>query len=93
MSDAAHLHKSHLEPTIHESHLRSVIKALSWRIIATCTTATIAYIVTGRIEIALTIGAMEFVFKIVAYYFHERAWQLVPVGTIRRIYRWMNHSK
>ena len=81
----------HAEP--HESRLRSVIKAFSWRIIATCTTAGIAYLVTGRIDVALTIGAFEFFLKIIAYYLHERAWQMVPIGSIRTVYRWMNGSK
>ena len=77
----------------HESHLRSVIKAFSWRVIATSTTALIAYLVTGRIDVALTIGGLEFFFKIFGYYLHERAWQLVPIGSIRTLYQWMNGSK
>jgi uncharacterized membrane protein len=78
---------------LHESHLRSIIKALSWRIIASCTTAGIAFFVTGQIGVALTIGGMELFIKILAYYLHERAWQLVPIGTIRTFYRWWNQSK
>lgn len=42
---------------------------------------------------ALTIGGLEFLLKILAYYIHERAWQLVPIGSIRTVYRWMNGSK
>jgi uncharacterized membrane protein len=71
----------------HESHLRSILKAFSWRIIATCTTAAIAYIVTGNIKVALVIGGAEFMVKIAAYYIHERAWQIVPPGTIRKLYQ------
>jgi uncharacterized membrane protein len=74
-------------PTLQESHLRSVVKAMSWRGIATATTAGIAYIVTGRMGVALTIGGMELVVKIFAYYLHERLWQEVPIGTIRNIYQ------
>ncbi len=66
-----------------ESRLRSVLKAISWRIIATCTTGTIAYIVTGNMKTALTIGGTEVVLKIFFYYFHERAWQMMPMGTSR----------
>jgi uncharacterized membrane protein len=69
-----------------ESHLRSLIKALSWRVIATLTTASIAFVVTGRIDTALLIGGFEFAMKLVIYYFHERLWQLVPRGTIRALY-------
>ena len=39
-----------------ESHLRSLLKAFSWRIVATLTTGIIAYLITGQIEAALMIG-------------------------------------
>tara|TARA_R110002072_G_scaffold89232_4_gene199948 strand:+ start:75577 stop:75813 length:237 start_codon:yes stop_codon:yes gene_type:complete len=59
-----------------ESHLRSILKAFSWRIVATATTATIAYFVTGEIVTALTIGSIEFFLKMFIYYAHERVWLL-----------------
>lgn len=68
-----------------ESHLRSILKGVTWRIIATTTTISIAYIITGKMDDALKIGAIEFVGKIFIYYLHERAWQLVPRGQIRSI--------
>ena len=61
-----------------DSHLRSLGKAFSWRVVATVTTATIAYVVTGEVGTALTIGGIEFVLKFFIYYLHERAWTLVP---------------
>jgi uncharacterized membrane protein len=69
-----------------ESHIRSVLKGITWRIIATSTTITIAYIITGKVGDALTIGGFEFVGKLLIYYLHERAWQNVPRGAIRRIF-------
>lgn len=36
-----------------DTHLRSVCKAISWRVIATLTTTLIAYFVTGKWETAL----------------------------------------
>lgn len=68
-----------------ESHIRSLLKAFSWRIVATTTTAIIAYIITGEIDTAVMIGSIEFFAKFFIYYAHERAWQLVPRGTIRHI--------
>ncbi|MCB0645673.1 MAG: DUF2061 domain-containing protein [Saprospiraceae bacterium] len=67
----------------HESHLRSILKGFTWRIVATSTTVIIAYIVTGEVGIALTVGSIEFLGKILLYYVHERAWEMVPKGTIR----------
>ena len=43
----------------------------------------IAYIVTGKAWAALSIGGIEVFTKIILYYFHERAWQLVPRGKVR----------
>jgi len=70
-----------------ESHLRSLLKGLTWRIIATTSTVGIAFIITGKVGDALKIGAIEFIGKIVIYYLHERAWQLAPRGTIRHLFR------
>ncbi len=61
-----------------DSHLRSLAKAFSWRIVATLTTSIIAFFVTGEIGTAVTIGSIEFVLKFLIYYLHERAWALVP---------------
>jgi uncharacterized membrane protein len=66
-----------------ESHLRSLLKAMSWRVVATLTTTIIAYFITGEVETALAIGSIEFVLKFLIYYMHERAWQLIPRGGIR----------
>lgn len=58
-----------------DSHLRSIVKGISWRIVGTLDTITIAYLVTGHITKALTIGATEVVTKILLFYLHERVWQ------------------
>ncbi len=70
-----------------ESHVRSILKGLTWRVIATTTTIVIAYIVTGTIDDALKIGAIEVVAKVLIYYAHERAWQVLPRGSIRSWFR------
>ena len=74
-------------PTLRESHLRSILKAFSWRIIATLTTGLIAYAITGEIDTAILIGGIEFVLKFVIYYLHERLWQLAPRGSVRNLLR------
>jgi len=85
MSDAAQ--------DLRESHLRSVLKAFSWRIVATLTTATIAYGITGEIDTAIMIGSIEFVLKMFIYYVHERAWQLVPRGGVRSTFHLKSTKK
>jgi len=59
------------------SRTRSFVKAFTWRITATLTTALIAYIVTGEVKTAVMIGGIEFILKFITYYGHERAWNLV----------------
>lgn len=71
--------------TNRESHLRTILKTISWRIIATTTTVTIAYFVFGDIANALKVGGIEFFAKMLIYYLHERAWQLAPRGSIRKL--------
>ena len=68
-----------------ESHLRSLIKGLTWRIIATSTIFGITYFTTGEMDTAVKIASIEFVIKLIIYYLHERAWQAVPRGSIRKI--------
>lgn len=74
-----------MEEQFKESRLRSLLKGLSWRIVATATIIIIAWYSTGNIELALEIGFIEFFIKLLLYYIHERAWQAVPHGTIRKI--------
>lgn len=69
-----------------ESRLRSIFKAITYRIIGTITTAVVAFAVTGEASLALAIGAVEPFAKIIIYYLHERAWQLLPRGYVRRFF-------
>ena len=69
-----------------ESHLRSIFKGLTWRIVASTTILIITYFMTGEIETALKVTGVEFVVKLLLYYLHERAWQQVPRGKIRQIF-------
>jgi uncharacterized membrane protein len=61
-----------------EAHARSFAKAVSWRITGTLDTFIIGFIVTGKATIAGSIAAIELMTKIGLYYFHERAWAMLP---------------
>ncbi len=68
-----------------ESHLRSILKGISWRVIATTDTVLVALLITClfghcSLENALKIGAAEFLLKLFVYYIHERVWQNVRKG-------------
>ena len=63
-----------------ESHKRSIVKAITFRIVATLATILVVYLLTGNLILANTIGAIDLVSKLVIYYFHERAWEKVTWG-------------
>lgn len=67
-----------MSDVIRDSHLRSLAKALSWRIVGLVTTSIIAYMVTGQLGTAAVIGGIEFVVKFFIYYGHERMWAWIP---------------
>jgi uncharacterized membrane protein len=63
-----------------ENKSRSVGKSISWRILATCDTILISFIITGSFAIAATIGSIEVLTKMFLYYFHERVWNRLEYG-------------
>ena len=63
-----------------ESHLRSILKGISWRIVATADTIFVVLLITClngncSIDHAIKIGLIEFLLKFAVYYVHERVWQ------------------
>ena len=63
-----------------ESKARSVVKALSWRTIATLTTTVLVFVFTRRVDLAVTVGAVEAIAKIMLYFVHERVWDKLTFG-------------
>ncbi len=63
-----------------EKPVRSVLKSISWRIVGTIDTILIAWIITGQLNTAFSIGAIELVTKMLLYFFHERVWNAVTWG-------------
>jgi uncharacterized membrane protein len=62
-----------------ESHTRSVLKGITWRFVASMTTFTISWYITGEFDLAFRIGAIEVFAKIFIYYLHERLWARIRV--------------
>ena len=63
-----------------ETQTRSVVKALTWRILGTVATTALVFIFTRRFSLSLAVGGLEFVSKIGLYWFHERAWDRLRFG-------------
>lgn len=76
--------RSAQKQTVDSSRGISFIKALSWRIVGTIDTICISYLLTGKPTLALSIGSIEVVTKMVLYYLHERAWERIKWVRIRQ---------
>ncbi len=59
---------------------RSVLKTLTWRLVASLIIFTIAIIYTGSLAISGLFGLCEFVGKGILYFIHERIWQCIKWG-------------
>ncbi|OAI48175.1 hypothetical protein AYO45_01135 [Gammaproteobacteria bacterium SCGC AG-212-F23] len=57
-----------------DSHTRSWIKAVSWRILGTLTTVGVTFSVTNSLVMATSVGVIEFIAKTFLFYLHERLW-------------------
>jgi len=63
-----------------ESHLRSVMKGLSWRVLATVVTTVVVFFYTGEFTMAVLVGSTDAFAKIVLYWGHERVWLKIRWG-------------
>ena len=63
-----------------ETNTRSIVKGISWRVIATTTTIIIVYVFFGRLDLAIAAGLIETVLKVGLYWVHERIWFKIHWG-------------
>ncbi|NPA03854.1 MAG: adenylyl-sulfate kinase [Epsilonproteobacteria bacterium] len=66
-----------------ETNLRSIVKGITWRAVATGTTMGIVYLFFGNLELAVATGLLETIAKIGLYWGHEKVWQRVKWGKKR----------
>ena len=62
-----------------DSNLKSLAKTISWRVVGTIDTMIVSYFITGETAMALSIGSVEVVSKMILYYLHERVWSGIKV--------------
>jgi len=63
-----------------ERRARSLIKMLTWRLLATGATWLIAFVFTESYFISSEIAIVELFVKLALYYLHERLWSKVGWG-------------
>ena len=66
-----------------DSHLRSLVKTITYRSCSTLITAGVVFAMTREVALALGAGIADTLIKFGFYYMHERAWQSIPLGTVR----------
>ena len=69
-----------------ERPIRSIVKAVSWRMTGTVDTMLISYLITSSFVMAASIGSIELITKMLLYYGHERVWNRISLGlTVKNI--------
>lgn len=63
-----------------ETRIRSITKATTWRLFGSCVTAGMVFYFTREWRVSVSIGMLEIVGKLLLYYIHERAWDMVGWG-------------
>lgn len=67
---------------MHETHSRSILKGVTWRIIASGTTMTVVFFMTGDLALVASVGIVDIIAKVFFYYLHERSWGKVRWGVL-----------
>jgi len=75
-----HLRKDRQQTwTESHDHKRSVMKAITWRAVATLITYVVSYLLTGEVVLSMAIGFGDSIVKLIAYYSHERIWSRIDI--------------
>jgi uncharacterized membrane protein len=65
---------------LNDSPVRSLAKAVSWRVTGTIDTFIISWLITGQALLASGIAFTEIMTKIFLFWFHERVWNKIKWG-------------
>jgi adenylylsulfate kinase len=65
-----------------DTNLRSLVKGISWRVLATMVTTIVVFLYSGELAAAAIVGTFDALAKIVLYWGHERVWQWITWGRI-----------
>jgi len=66
--------KNSIKVAVQDSHIRPIIKTISWRILAIIITGAVVYAYTGEIKKSGEISLVAGLILTFAYYLHERFW-------------------
>ena len=63
-----------------EAPVRSLAKAISWRMTGTIDTFIISWLITGQVTLATSIAFTEVMTKVLLFWMHERVWNKIKFG-------------
>lgn len=66
------------------SKKRHLVKAITWRLIASTISFIIAYFITGDLTTGFVVGGVDTIIKFIGYYLHERIWYRVGYGLFKK---------
>lgn len=73
--------------SVRDRPIKSIVKAITWRIVGTIDTIVISYIISGKATIAFSIGSLEVFSKMILYFLHERLWTVIRWGRMLVVIR------
>jgi uncharacterized membrane protein len=65
---------------LNEQPIRSLAKAITWRLTGTMDTFLVSWFITGTLTLATGIALTEVFTKVFLFWFHERIWNKVKWG-------------
>jgi uncharacterized membrane protein len=66
-----------------DSHYRSILKAISYRILGSAATMIIFFIFSKDVTLSVGAGLVDSLLKTAVYFAHERLWDRIPIGRTR----------
>ena len=67
-----------------ESRTRSIVKAMSYRLLGSIATGLVFFALTGKASLSLGAGGLDMIAKIGVYFLHERMWDRIGFGREKR---------
>jgi len=66
-----------------ETKTRSLLKSVSYRVFASIVTALLIFSFTGKLLLAVGLGVLDSVVKILVFFLHERMWSTISFGRVK----------
>lgn len=63
-----------------DQHKRTLVKTITWRVVALFVTTVVVYVYSGDIKESLVVGITANFLKMLLYYIHERIWNRIKFG-------------